>query len=375
MLLIVGFVLGTRSKEIYALASPLFGVSISTDTLELDSVQEAYQTLKANYNGKLSDQKLIEGATRGLVEAVGDPYTVFMNAKEANDFSKDLSGEIGGGIGAEIGIRNEQPTVIRTLDGYPAQKAGVHAGDTIVAVNDEPTIGKDADSTVKLIRGDVGTTVKLTVRRSNQTKNFSITREEITNPSVSSKVKDGIGILTLNRFDDETVSLSRRAAESFLRQNVRGVVLDLRGNGGGYLESAQGVAGMWIQDKNVVSIRSNTTSQSLSAEGEAILKNMPTVVLVNGGSASASEIVAGALKDYKKAKLVGETTFGKGTVQELFPLANEAQLKVTIKRWFTPHGVNITKQGIKPNVAVGLKQKDLDAGNDPQLTAGLRLLR
>lgn len=372
--LIVGFVAGTRSNDIYAVISPLTGVAISTDTLDLEDVQRTYRTLKAHYNGDLNDAKLVEGASRGLVEAVGDKYTVYMNEKEAKEFQNDLSGNIGGGVGAEIGVRNGQPTIIRTLDGNPAQKAGVHAGDIILGVNDESVVGQDPDEVVKLIRGDVGTTVKLTLRRGNETKTFSITREEITNPSVTSKIQKGVGILTIGRFDEETVGLARKAAESFKRQNVSGVVLDLRGNGGGYLESAQGIAGMWLDDKEVVSIRSNSSSQSLFSEGDPILKGTKTVVLVNAGSASASEIVAGALHDYKAATLVGETTFGKGTVQELFPLANDAQLKVTIKRWFTPNGVNITEDGIKPDKKVGLKQKDLDAGNDPQLEAALMLL-
>lgn len=374
LLLVIGFVAGTRSREIYALVGPLLGVRISADTIDLSSVQETYQTLKANYNGKLKDDKLVEGANRGLVEAVGDKYTVYMNEKEADEFDKELTGNIGGGVGAEIGERKGEPTIIRTLEGNPAEEAGVHAGDVILAVNDELVQGEDVDKVVSKIRGEIGTTVKLKVRRGDNVKTFSITRAEITNPSVSSKVENGVGILTLNRFDSETASLARQAAENFKRQNVRGVVLDLRGNGGGYLEAAQGVAGLWLQDKPVVSIRSNNSSQELKSEGEAILKGTKTVVLVNGGSASASEIVAGALHDYKVAKLVGETTFGKGTVQELFPLPDGARLKVTIKRWFTPNGVNITEDGIKPDIKAGLKQKDLDADRDPQLEKALNLL-
>ncbi len=369
LVLLLGFVVGTRSKQLYAFVGPVFGVKVSADTLDLSSLQDTYQTLKANYNGKLNDKDLIDGANHGLVDAVGDPYTVYMNKKEAEEFSKDLTGNIGGGIGAEIGVRSEQPTIIRTLPDNPAERAGVHAGDVIVAVNDESVVGKDAETAVRLIRGEIGTTVKLTVRRDNATKEFSITREEITNPSVTSKVENGIGILTLNRFDGETANLTQKAARSFRNQQVKGVVLDLRGNGGGYLEAAQAVAGLWLEDKKVVSVRSLGSSQDLYSEGEPYLRGVKTVVLVNGGSASASEIVAGALKDYGVATLVGEKTFGKGTVQELLPLVNNAQLKVTIKRWYTPHGKNITEEGIAPNKKVGLTQKDLDAGRDPQLEA------
>ncbi len=374
VVLALGFVAGTRSRDIYALMGPLVGVRISTDTLDLSSLQETYQTLKANYNGKINDQKLIDGANHGLVDALGDKYTVFMSAKEAKEFSNELTGNIGGGIGAEIGVRKGQPTIIRTLDDNPAQKAGVHAGDVIIAVNDESVEGKDAEAAVKLIRGEIGTTVKLTVRRGSAAKTFSITRDEITNPSVKSEIKDGIGILTLNRFDSETASLTQQAAQSFVNQRVKGVVLDLRGNGGGYLEAAQAVAGLWLRDKVVVTVKSIGSSHDLYSEGEPTLRGLKTVVLVNGGSASASEIVAGALKDYKVATLIGEKTYGKGTVQELFPLANDAELKVTIKRWYTPNGKNITDEGIAPNKKVGLTQKNLDADRDPQLEAALKQL-
>ena len=213
LVLAVGFVIGTRSNQLYAFVGPLFGTNVSADTIDLSSVQLTYQTLKANYNGKLDKTKLIEGANRGLVEAVGDKYTIFMNKKEAQSFEDDLSGNIGGGVGAEIGMRNKQPTVIRTLDGDPAQAAGVHAGDVIIAVNDQSVVGKDAQSVVDMIRGEIGTTVKIAVRRGNETKTFSITREQITNPSVSSKVVNGVGILTLNRFDSDTAEQARAAAE------------------------------------------------------------------------------------------------------------------------------------------------------------------
>ena len=375
LVLALGFIAGTRSSQLYAFISPLLGASISTDTIDLSSVQLTYQTLKANYNGKLDTAKLIEGANRGLVEAVGDKYTIFMNKKEAKAFADDLSGNIGGGVGAEIGMRNKQPTVIRTLDGDPAQAAGIHAGDVIIAVNDQSVVVKDAQTVVDMIRGEIGTTVKITVRRGGETKTFSITRQQITNPSVSSKVVDGVGVLTLNRFDSDTAEQARAVAEKFVSQKVRGVILDLRGNGGGYVEAAQGVSGLWLDDKEVVTIKSNGSSEQLNSTGDPILKGIPTVVLINGGSASASEIVAGALHDHGSAKLVGEKSFGKGTVQEILPLADDAKLKVTIKRWFTPKGINITDHGISPDKTIVLTQKDVDNNKDPQINAALTLLR
>lgn len=367
---VVGFIAGTRSNELLGVIGPVLGFKVETGTLDLSSVQRTYQQLKANYDGTLDTQKLIDGASRGLVSAAGDQYTVFMDAKEAAEFDKDLSGEIGGGIGAEIGVRNDQPTIIRVLTGNPAEKAGLKAGDTITEVNDQSAIGWTSDKTATAIRGEVGTTVKVGVLRGAEPQNFTITRETVNNPSVESSVDNGIGTLTISRFDGETARLARAAAEDFKQQNVRGVILDLRGNGGGYLTAAQDIAGLWLKDQIVVSERVNgKVTEELRSDDKPVLTGIPTVVLVNGASASASEIVAGALQDYGVATLIGEKTFGKGTVQKVLDLGAGTQLKVTIARWYTPKGKNITKEGIKPNQAVELSAADVNANKDPQLDA------
>jgi carboxyl-terminal processing protease len=370
---LVGFVAGTRSDDIYAAIGPVFGVKVATGQLDLKSVEDTYKELSANYDGALDTQKLIDGASRGLVAAAGDQYTVFMDAKEASEFDKDLSGNIGGGIGAEIGVRSGQPTVLRVLADNPAEKAGLKAGDVILKVNDESAEGWSADEAAKKIRGEVGTTVKVAVLRDGESKEFTIKRETVTNPSVYSRIENGIGIMVMSRFDTETASLARKAAEDFKRQNVRGVVVDLRNNGGGYLTSAQEVAGLWLDDQVVVTERAQgKVIDELRSGGNAILADMPTVLLVNSSSASASEIVAGALKDYKKATLVGEKTFGKGTVQKVLDLGAGTKLKVTVARWYTPSGQNISEQGIEPNKKVELTDKDADSGKDPQLEAALK---
>lgn len=368
--LLIGFVAGTRSNELLALVAPTLGLKVDTSTLELKSLQSTYQQLKANFDGKLDEQKLIDGASRGLVAAAGDQYTVFMDAKEAEAFDKDLSGDIGGGIGAEIGVRNDHPTILRVLENNPAQKAGLQAGDVIVTVNDQAASDWTADKTATTIRGEVGTTLKLTVMRGDQTENYTITRQKVTNPSVESKVEDGVGILTISRFDDEAARLARTAAEGFKQQNVRSVILDLRGNGGGYLTAAQDIAGLWLNDKIVVSERSNgKVVDELRSGKNSLLAGIPTVVLVNGASASASEIVAGALQDYKAATLIGEKTFGKGTVQKVLDLGAGTKLKVTVARWYTPNGKNITKEGIMPNQKVELTAADVNSEKDPQFDA------
>lgn len=372
VVLLVGFVLGTRSDQLLAVAGPVFGLRVETGTLDDESLQDTYQALKTHYNGSVDDAKLIEGAKQGMVAAVGDPYTVYLGKKEADEFNKELTGEIGGGIGAEIGVRNNQPTVIRTLPDNPAERAGLHAGDIIVAVNEEVAEGWDAERTVRAIRGEVGTTVKLTVARDKQPQEFTITREAINNPSVSSDLRADVGIVTINRFDQETVSLVRKTVVDLQGRDMKKLVVDMRGNGGGYLDAAPGVAGMWLNDKLVVSVRANTGGeQKLFAEGDTLLGGVKTAVVVNAGSASATEIVTAALKYHKVATIVGEKTFGKGTVQELIPLANGSLLKVTIKRWYAPDGTNVNKNGIKPDIEAGLTQADLDAGRDPQLEAAI----
>jgi carboxyl-terminal processing protease len=376
LILLLGFALGTRSEQIFGAAGQLIGLRTSAATLDDSELQATYRALKASYNGTLSEEALLEGAQHGLVEAAGDDYTVYMSKKEADEFQKDLTGDIGGGIGAEIGMRSEMPTVIRTLPDNPAEKAGVHAGDIITAVNGDVTEEWSVEKTVAAIRGEAGTTVKLTVQRGEQTKEITITREIVNNPSVSTELRGDIGIITLSRFDQDTVGLFRKSVEDLKRRGMKKLVLDMRGNGGGYLESAPGVVGAWVEDKPVVSVRANQGgSETLNAEGDATLKSIKTAVMVNEGTASAAEIVAAALKHYGVATIVGTKTFGKGSVQELVPLPHGAMLKVTIKRWYTPANTNIDGKGITPEIKAGLTQKDLDAGKDPQLNAALKTLR
>lgn len=367
---VVGFIAGTRSNDIAAVLAPVFGFRVEAGEIDLSSVQQTFRQLKLNFDGDLDESALIDGANRGLVDAAGDQYTVFMTAEEARAFNNDLSGNIGGGIGAEIGMRSDKVTIIRLLKDNPAEEAGLAAGDTILAVNDESALDWTVEETVSKIRGEEGTTVKLLVQRGGETKDFTVTRRVINNPSVTSSVENGIGVLQISRFDDETVSAARRAAQNFKNQNVRGVVLDLRGNGGGYLEAARDVAGLWLKDKVVVIERTQgRVTDELRSGSNALLEGVPTVVLINGGSASASEIVAGALSDHKAATLIGEKSFGKGSVQKMVNLTRDAVLKVTVARWYTPSGKNIAKDGITPDMSVDLTQEDFNAGRDPQLDA------
>ena len=372
--IIVSFAAGTRSEEIYQIAAPIFGIKVAKQPLDTEVMKEAYRQLAANYDGDLDANKLSDGAARGMVKAVGDDYTTFLDKEEAAEFNKSLNGEVSG-IGAEIGVRNLQPTVLRVLDDSPAKKAGLKTGDIFVAVNGTSVAGETASGVADKVTGEAGTTVKLTMRRGSESLDFSITRAQISDPSVRWSVSDDVGILTISRFDDNTGSLARKAAKEFINKGVKGVIIDLRNNGGGYLTAAQEVASLWLDNgKTVVTEKSRgQVTETVKASCNPTLKGKKTVVLVNGSSASASEIVAGALKDYQAATLVGEKTFGKGTVQKVINLSDDRILKVTVARWYTPQDRNITKEGIQPNQTVKMSQDDNNAGRDPQMARAKEL--
>lgn len=369
---VVAFVVGTRSDQIYAAVAPMFGLKVATGTLNTDVLQQTYQDLKANFDGKLDSTQLEDGAARGMVATAGDKYTVFMDKQEAEDFNKDLDGQVSG-IGAEIGLRNNQPTILRVIANSPAEQAGLQVGDVFVSVNGTSVAGKDAATVATAVRGDSGTTVKLTMKRGDATKDYSITRAQVDDPSVRWNIVSGdIGVMTISRFDGQTGNLATKAAEEFKSKGVKGVIVDLRDNGGGYLDAAQTVAGLWLNNKLVVTEKTNgQVVDSIMSGNNPILAGIKTVVLVNGGTASASEIVSGALQDYGVATLVGEKTFGKGSVQKVMNLPGGRLLKVTVAKWYTPKDKNINGQGITPDKIVGLTAADANAGQDPQEDAAL----
>lgn len=365
---IVSFVAGARSDALFANVASVFGARTSNKTIDLSSVQKTYQELVANYDGKLDTQKLIYGANRGLVEAAGDPHTAYMDPDETNEFDKSLSGQIGGGIGAEIGLRNNKPTIIKPLENSPAQKAGIKAGEVIVKVNDEASSDWSVEKVVSKIRGEVGTSVKLTLLSGGQTREVSVVRQNIVSPAVESEIDGEIGILKVNRFGDDTVSLSRKYASEFVEKGVKKVILDLRNNPGGTVGAAQGLLGIWLDNQIAMTERRGSEIvKTLRTTGTPILGNMKTVVLINGNSASASEITAGALREYGKATLVGQKSYGKGSVQIVLGLPGGSQMKVTEARWYTPKGKNIDKTGIEPDIKVDLSSDDVNNNVDPQM--------
>jgi carboxyl-terminal processing protease len=340
------------------------------ERLDYSSVNEVYQALRRKYDGKLDENALMTGMKKGLVEAAGDPYTTYLDTAEAKDFKEQLDGSFTG-IGAELSKQGTNIVVISPSSGYPAEKAGIKPKDIIAEIDGQDASGLSVDEAVKRIRGEKGTTVKLTVIRGDQQRiDMSIVRDTITIPSVEYKVLDNnIGYIKISRFSEDTAGLVDQAAKDFNEKAVKGIVLDLRNNPGGYLNSAVSVSNQWLKDGQLIleEKRAGKVIQSFSAQGDGQLVGVPTVVLINEGSASASEIAAGALKDNKVATVVGVTSFGKGSVQEFNSFKGGDVLKVTVARWYTPSGKNIDKEGIEPNYTVVLTDEDIKAKSDKQL--------
>lgn len=346
--------------------------------LDFSSVEQLYDVLRRKYDGELNADELINGMLHGLASATGDPYTVYLNAEEAAEFDKQLSGTFSG-IGAELGVDDEDNIIIVSpIDGFPAQKAGLRPQDQIIGIDGESTAGSTIFEAVNKIRGPKDTDVTLQIIRGDKEMEITITREDIVIPSVDYEVTDdNIGYIQINQFGDDTAELSKKAAEEFAQKGVKGVVLDLRGNPGGLLNAAVDVSSLWLpKGTTVLQQKSGDTVISTeTATGGDILNGIPTVVLINEGSASASEIVAGALKDNGVAELIGVKSYGKGSVQEIHPLEGGAELKVTVARWFRPNGENIDKLGVSPDKEVKMSEEDYEKDRDPQKQEALQFLQ
>lgn len=364
----LGWVTGRYSYDLLTIT----GIAPRDQMLDTSTIQQTYATLKANYDGQIDDKKLLDAANAAMVQAVGDDYTVYMDSSTAKAFNDDLTGSIGSGIGVEMASRSGRLVVLRVLADNPALRAGIKPGDVIIAVDGKSVVGQGLSEVVGKIRGPTGSSVSVTVDRDGKSIDFTMTREAINNLSVDSYVKDGIGVIRIIRFDDKTGDLAREAAKKLKSQNVKGVVVDLRNNGGGYVSAAQAVAGIWLDDKVIMTERSGgVVIDTLRTGRNTILAGVKTVVLVNGSSASASEILAGALKEYGEATIVGEKTFGKGSVQKLYDLSDGAILKVTVAKWYTPNGNNINSNGISPDKIVAYSDDDFQKGIDTQLDAAI----
>ncbi len=340
---------------------------------------QTWHTIKNEHvDRKLIDEEaMFYGSLRGMTSSLDDPYTIFLDPTEVKEFMDDLSGSFEG-IGAEVGIRDDMVTVIAPLSGMPAEKAGLRSGDKIYSIDGLSTINMTLNEAVRKIRGPKDTEVILNIIREGEDRplDISITRGTIVIESVSwEKIDNNLFLIKISNFHEDTISLLNKAILEVLNEDVSGIILDLRNNPGGYLDTAINVASEWIPEGPVLIEQfSDGKRNEFFAQGLARLNGFPTVVLVNQGSASGSEIVAGALRDYRKATLVGEQTFGKGSVQSLKPLKDGSSLKITVAKWYTPGGDYIDEKGVEPDIEVELSFEDFEANNDPQMDKAIEIL-
>jgi len=354
---------------------------------------DAWNSLNNKYvdTDKLDTKKLVYGAIQGMVNSVGDPYTVFFEPPESKKFQEEIAGSFGG-VGIEIGKKGGLLTVIAPIKDTPAYKAGLKAGDKILKIGDKQTADLSIEEAVNLIRGKKGTPVALTVSSNgDDTREVKLIRDTIKIPTVEWKIVESgdkkIAYLQMFTFNQNVDSEFQKAAQEILKSDAQGLILDLRNNPGGLLDSAINIAGWFLDKDQVITIEAfrDGSKNEFKSNGSGSLKIYPIVILINGGSASASEILAGALHDNRGVKLVGEKTFGKGSVQELEKFKDGSSLKVTVAKWLTPSGISISDKGIEADVKVELPKEKIEKeefefelgvpGKDPQLDKALELLK
>lgn len=340
---------------------------------------QAWDIIHQEYVDPVRDLDLMRGAISGMMDALGDPHSSYMDPNEYEQASLSLSGEYEG-IGAWVDTNTEYLTIISPMPDSPAMQAGLKSGDEILAIDGRDMTGIDGNQVIQYVLGPAGTKVHLTIRRQGvpQLLEFDVVRKAITVPSVHSEMLDGgIGYVQLFTFGDTTSDGLRQQLESLQAQNPKGLILDLRNNGGGYLDTSVRVASEFIADGPILSERFGDGSEHVyRAQAGGLATDIPLVVLVNQGTASASEIVAGAIQDTGRGTLVGTTTFGKGSVQNWIPLSGDGgAVRVTVARWYTPNGRQISEDGLTPDVSVDLTDQDVESGQDPQLDKALELLQ
>lgn len=349
--------------------------------LDYRTVDQVYSLLKANFDGKLDANKLTEGLKSGLAKATGDPYTQYFDPEQAKSFDQELNGSFTG-IGAQLG-QNESGSlqIVSPIDGFPAAKAGLRPKDIVVSIDGKTTADMSVDEAVSKIRGTKGTTVTLRILRDKtQDLSFTITRDDIKIPSVKWQVvNDTVGYIQVSQFSEDTTDLMQKAATDLKSKGVKSIVLDLRGNPGGLLDAAVDMSSLWLPEgKTVLQEKRGgvvTNTYTSNAKAEPPFRGLPTAVLVNAGSASAAEIVSGALRDNNVATVIGEKSYGKGSVQEIHKLPNGSEIKITVARWYRPNGQNIDKKGITPDKEVKMTDDDYKQDKDPQKDAALDFVK
>ncbi|MGB9848152.1 MAG: S41 family peptidase [Minisyncoccia bacterium] len=380
---IAGLQIGQKS-QVYTV--PIEGIKNADlnkpEGVDFSLFWDAWRYVQAYFlkSEKLNPQEMVYGAIKGMVDSLGDPYTVFFKPDDAKKFTEDVSGSFGG-VGIEIGKRDNFLVVISPLEDTPAWKAGIKAGDKILAINDEATDSLSVDEAVKKIRGEKGTSVTLKIMRDgfDQPKDFTIVRDIINIPAVKINfLENNIAHLKLLSFTENVSFEFYRAATQIIMKNSPGIILDLRNNPGGYLDKAVEIAGWFVKRGDVV-VRErerDNREQVFKATGNQMFINMPVVILVNEGSASAAEILAGALRDLRGIKLVGVKTFGKGSVQTLLPLTDNSMVKITIAEWLTPDGHQINEKGLEPDYEVKNDENaSPESEKDLQLEKALEVIK
>lgn len=373
--LTIGFLAGQSYKQ-KGNVQPLFGKLINQSSaqqpedVDFRLFWEAWEALHAKFvdKDKLDPKALVYGAIEGMVAKAGDPYTVFFTPKEAESFAEEVNGAFAG-VGIEIGTKDGYPVVVAPIKGSPAFNAGFKAGDKIIKIDSKGTEGMKLNEAVKLIRGKQGTQVTLTYFREGNDKpeEVKLTRDIIKIPSVEWKMLEGnIAHLQIFSFNRNIGAEFRRAAEEIRKSSAKSIILDLRGNPGGLLDASIYVADFFLAPNEIVVSEKfgDGRQQEYRTQGNGLLMNYPMVILVNQGSASASEILAGAIRDNRNVKIVGEKSFGKGSVQEVVELAQGSNLKVTIAKWLTPKGISINDNGIVPDIEVKITPEDIKKFED-----------
>lgn len=377
-----GGVFFQKSRSTPALVAQISNTEVGKpNDVDFRMFWNVWSLLQTNYvdKGKLDSQKMLYGAIDGLVKSVGDPYTSFFPPKESEQFAQQIKGAFGG-VGIELGQRDGVLTVIAPIKDSPAERAGILAGDKIYKIDGKSTEGMDVSGAVDIIRGEQGTAVTLTIVRESlkEPKDFKLLRDTIKIPAVAWKMLDNnIAYVQVFVFNQNVDSEFKKAATEIAGSSAKRIILDLRNNPGGLLDSAVDLSGFFLDKDKVVTIQREGTGKETiyRTQRNAIIKDYPLVVIVNKGSASASEILAGALRDNRGATIVGETSFGKGSVQDIFPLDKGSSIKITFAKWFTPNGTSINENGIKPDVEVKRTEEDFNNKKDPQLDKAIELIK
>ena len=375
---LLGFVFGyltPRNIDVSFLPTKIqnaFQEQANTNTIDPQVFSDVWQRVTNEYLriNTVSGTQLYYGMMKGLVAGLGDPYSIFLDPEETKQFAQDLQGTFEG-IGAELTIKDDQLTVVAPLAGSPAQEAGLLPNDIITHINGQPSAYLDLDTAVSRIRGENGTQVTLTIQREGlRSFDLPITRRAIHIDSVTyARMDNDIALVTIRSFSDDTKSVFDKAVQDILLKETKGIILDMRNNPGGLLDVSAEIANEFLKQGDTIVIERTGSGEETktTADRDGKLVTIPVVVLVNEGSASAAEIVAGALQDNDRAQIVGKNSFGKGTVQTYEELSDGSSLKITVAEWLTPKGASIEEQGITPDVIVEMTENEYSESKDPQM--------